>query len=104
MIPELPIAMLACARIGAIHSVVFAGFSSDALKDRINDSRAELLITADGSFRNTKVFPLKVNADTALKDCPTVKQSIIVKRANIQIDMGKNDIWWHDLMNDAGDV
>ena len=101
MIPELPIAMLACARIGAIHSVVFAGFSFDALKDRILDSKAELLITADGSFRNGKVFPLKDNADAALKECQTVKNVIVVKRANNNINLTDGrDFWWHDLVND----
>jgi acetyl-CoA synthetase len=100
MIPELPIAMLACARIGAIHSVVFAGFSSDALKDRINDSTAGLLITADGSFRNGKVFPLKDNADAALRECPSVKNLVIVKRAGNKINMADGrDFWWHDLIN-----
>ena len=101
MIPELPIAMLACARIGAIHSVVFAGFSSDALKDRIQDSKAELLITADGSFRNGKVFPLKENADAALKECPTIKDMVVVKRANNYINMQNGrDFWWQDLVNE----
>ena len=100
MIPELPIAMLACARIGAIHSVVFAGFSSDALKDRINDSTAGLLITADGSFRNGKVFQLKDNADAALRECPSVKNLVIVKRAGNKINMADGrDFWWHDLIN-----
>ena len=101
MIPELPIAMLACARIGAIHSIVFAGFSSDALKDRIQDSKAELLITADGSFRNGKVYPLKENADAALKECPTIKNVIVVKRADNKIEMTEDrDYWWHDLINE----
>ena len=101
MIPELPIAMLACARVGAIHSVVFAGFSSDALKDRIQDSKAELLITADGSFRNGKIFPLKDNADAALKDCPAVRNVIVVNRANNKIEMVKGrDFWWNDLINE----
>lgn len=101
MIPELPIAMLACARIGAIHSVVFSGFSSDALKDRVQDSKAELLITADGSFRNGKVFPLKDNADAALNECPTIKNVIVVKRANTKINMAKGrDYWWHELINE----
>ena len=100
MIPELPIAMLACARIGAVHSVVFAGFSSDALKDRVQDSKAELLLTADGSFRNGKVYPLKDNADTALKACPTIKNVIIVKRAGNNISIVNNrDQWWDDLIN-----
>ncbi|MBI2657887.1 acetate--CoA ligase [Candidatus Woesearchaeota archaeon] len=104
MIPELPIAMLACARIGAIHSVVFAGFSSDALKDRIQDSSAVLLITADGSFRNGKVFPLKDNADAALKECPSIKNVIVAKRANNGISMSDGrDFWWHELVNDAED-
>ncbi len=101
MIPQLPIAMLACARIGAIHSVVFAGFSSDALKDRIQDSSAEVLITADGSFRNGKVYPLKDNADAALKDCPTIKNVIVAKRAGNKIDMSNGrDYWMHELLND----
>ncbi len=102
MIPELPIAMLACARIGAIHSVVFAGFSSDALKDRIQDSQAELLITADGSFRNGKIIGLKDNADVALKECPTIKNVIVVKRANNQVNMQQNrDFWWNGLINES---
>ena len=102
MIPELPIAMLACARIGAIHSVVFAGFSSDALRDRIQDSKAELLITADGSFRNGKVYPLKDNADAALKECPAIKNVIVVKRANNRIDIQNGrDYWWHELINET---
>jgi len=102
MIPELPIAMLACARIGAVHSVVFAGFSSDALKDRVQDSKAELLLTADGSFRNGKVYPLKDNADTALKACPTIKNVIIVKRAGNNISIVNNrDHWWDELINES---
>lgn len=103
MVPELPIAMLACARIGAIHSVVFAGFSFDALKDRIQDSQAKLLVTADGSFRNQNVYPLKGNADAALKGCPTIKDVIVVKRAgNEIIMMGGRDYWWHELVNEHG--
>ena len=106
MIPELPIAMLACARIGAIHSVVFAGFSSDALKDRIQDSNAELLITADGSFRNGKIFPLKDNADAALKECPTIKNVIVAKRTGNKVGMmDGRDWWWTELVgeNDIND-
>src|SRR3989344_4844322 len=101
MIPELPIAMLACARIGAIHSVVFAGFSSDSLKDRIQDSNAQLLVTADGSFRNGKVVPLKENADITLKECPSIKNVVVVKRARNNVSMlnGK-DFWWDDLINE----
>ncbi len=103
MIPELPIAMLACARIGAIHSVVFAGFSSDALKDRIQDSNAELLVTADGSFRNGKIFPLKDNADAALKECQTIKNVVVVKRTKSSVNMQNGrDYWWHELINEDG--
>jgi acetyl-CoA synthetase len=102
MIPELPIAMLACARIGAIHSIVFGGFSSDALKDRIQDSSSVLLVTADGSYRNGKVFPLKENADTAVKECPTIKNVIVVQRTKTQVNMQKGrDFWWHDLASSA---
>jgi acetyl-CoA synthetase len=100
MIPELAIAMLACARIGVIHSIVFGGYSSDALKDRIQDSGAELLITADGSFRNHKVFPLKDNADEAVKECKKIKKVIVVKRTNNKVQMkNKRDHWLHDLIN-----
>jgi len=101
MIPELPIAMLACARIGAIHSVVFAGFSSDSLKDRIQDSNAQLLVTADGSFRNGKVVPLKENADITLKECPSIKNVVVVKmvRNNVSMLNGR-DFWWDDLINE----
>lgn len=103
MIPELPISMLACARIGAIHSVVFGGYSSDALKDRIQDSKAELLITSDGSFRNGKVYPLKDNADKAVEQCPTIKKVIVVKRAKNRIEMkGRRDYWFHELVSKKG--
>jgi len=103
MIPELPISMLACARIGAIHSVVFAGFSSDALKDRIQDSKAAVLITADGSFRAGKIFPLKENADNALKECPTIRSAIVVNRTNSKVGMQNGrDYWLHDLLNQKG--
>jgi len=97
MIPELAIAMLACARIGLIHSIVFGGFSSQSLKDRIQDCETKLVITSDGSFRNGKIIPLKQNADKALKNCPSVKKVIVVKRCKNKIAMKKSrDLWWHD--------
>ncbi|MCX8027501.1 MAG: acetate--CoA ligase [Thermodesulfovibrionales bacterium] len=100
MIPELPISMLACARIGAIHSVVFGGFSSQALKDRIQDCKAKLLITADRGVRGGRQVPLKANADTALQECPTVEKVVVVQRTS-GVDMEPNrDIWWHECMSD----
>jgi acetyl-CoA synthetase len=99
MIPELPIAMLACARIGAIHSVVFGGFSAEALRDRINDCEAKLLVTADGYYRSGKTVGSKVGADQALKECPSIKRVIVVKRMGIEIPFDKErDVWWHDEM------
>jgi len=99
MIPELPIAMLACARIGAVHSIVFGGFSADALKDRILDANATTLITTDGSFRSGKVIGLKSNADAALTSCPAVKTVIVYNRANAKADMKPGrDFWWHEEM------
>ncbi len=102
MIPELPISMLACARIGAIHSIVFGGFSSDSLRDRINDSQCKLLITSDASYRGAKVIPLKANADAAVKGAPSIEKIIVVNRANQQVPMEKGrDVWWHEEMKDA---
>ncbi|RLI89073.1 MAG: acetyl-coenzyme A synthetase, partial [Candidatus Altiarchaeales archaeon] len=99
MIPELPIAMLACAKIGAIHSVVFSGFSAKAFRQRVNDAEAKIAITVDGFYRRGKVIPLKESADEALKDAPSVEHLIVVKRAgnDIQID-GDRDIWWNELI------
>ncbi|RPI21452.1 MAG: acetate--CoA ligase, partial [Actinobacteria bacterium] len=101
MIPELPIAMLACARIGAVHSVVFGGFSADSLSDRINDARAKVLITQDGAWRRGTVTPLKANGDTALASCPSIEHTIVVRRTenNIDWDPGR-DLWYHDLVAD----
>jgi acetyl-CoA synthetase len=97
MIPELPMAMLACARIGAIHNVVFGGFSSEALRDRINDCGSKVLITADGYYRSGRIVPNKVNADEALKDCPEVEKVIVVKRLGIDVPFTKErDVWWHE--------
>ncbi len=99
MIAELSIAMLACARIGAIHSIVFGGFSAEALRDRIQDCGAKLLITADGYYRSGKNIGSKSNADAAMNECPTVKECIVVKRLGIDINMkAGRDIWWHDEM------
>ncbi len=99
MIPELPIALLACARIGAIHSIVFGGFSADALKDRILDASASMLITTDASYRSGKVIGLKNNADAALASCPTVKTVIVYNRTNTKVDMkAGRDCWWHEEM------
>ncbi len=102
MIPELTIAMLACARIGAIHSVVFAGFSAKALAERIVDAEAKVLITADGGYRAKKVINLKGVADEALKECPSVSSVIVVKRTGQQTGWNaKRDYWWHKEMEDA---
>lgn len=102
MIPELVISLLACARIGAIHSVVFGGFSPESLRDRINDSGVKLLITADGGYRRGQIIPLKHDADVALSDCPTVEHVIIVKRGDflLRVKEGR-DHWYHRLMQDA---
>jgi acetyl-CoA synthetase len=99
MIPELAISMLACARIGAIHSVVFGGFSADSLRDRVQDCGAKVLISCDGTFRGAKAVPTKDNADEALKECPTVETNIVVKRANVDIIWnGTVDTWYHEEM------
>ncbi len=99
MIPELPIAMLACARIGATHSIIFGGFSAEALKDRINDAQAKLVITADGGYRKGGAVPLKPHVDEALKSCPGVKHAIVCKRTGTPVAMdATRDRWWHDLM------
>ena len=106
MIPEAAIAMLACARIGAIHSVVFGGFSADSLKDRIIDAEAKLLVTADGGYRRGQVIPLKDTADRALKDTPSIRNVVVVRRRLItqepQVHMKPGrDHWYHELMQDA---
>ncbi|HRP51068.1 MAG TPA: acetate--CoA ligase [Candidatus Dojkabacteria bacterium] len=97
MVPELTFAVLACARIGAIHSVVFAGFSANSLKERINDSDCTLLITSDGLFRGEKTINLKEIADEALEQSPSIKNVIVLKRTGIEVNMMKGrDSWWHD--------
>lgn len=101
MIPELPIAMLACARIGAIHSVVFGGFSADALRDRITDAASNVLITADAGYRRGGLVPLKANADEALAQSPSIRHCVVVQRVGEAANIGwKNgrDQWWHELM------
>jgi acetyl-CoA synthetase len=99
MVLELPIAMLACARIGAIHSVIFGGFSAEALRDRILDCGSETLICCDGYYRGGRVIRSKDNADQALESCPDVRNVVVVKRADIGVPMKeRRDHWWHDLM------
>ena len=108
LIPEAAVAMLACTRIGAIHSVVFGGFSPESLRDRINDSKCKLLITADGGYRRGQVVPLKRNADKALEECPSIENVVVVLRrpgaggdeAFAHMKEGR-DHWWHRLMQDA---
>ncbi len=102
MIPQLVISMLACARIGAIHNVVFAGFSADALKERVNDSACKMVITSDASYRAGKTIPLKENVDRALADS-NVESVIVYNRAGSSITMKKGrDLWWHDEIKNAG--
>jgi len=99
MVPELVIAMLACARIGAIHSIVFAGFSAQSLSDRMIDAGATMLITADGGFRGNKITPLKAIADEAMEKCNCVKTAIVLKRTGVQIQMkAGRDIYWDDFL------
>ena len=100
MVPELAIAMLACARIGAIHSIVFAGFSATALADRIVDAEAKAVITSDGGFRGTKTIPLKSIVDDALKNCPSIEHAIVLKRTGEDINFEEGrDIWWDDVID-----
>ena len=102
MIPELPVAMLACTRIGAAHSVVFGGFSSDALRDRINDAEAKVLVTADGGWRRGAPVPLKANADAAIAETPSIEHVVVVRRTETGVSMAEGrDHWWHDLMEGA---
>jgi acetyl-CoA synthetase len=102
MIPEAAVAMLACARIGAAHSVVFGGFSSQSLSDRINDAEAKLLITADGGWRRGEVFPLKTQADEALKSTKSIEHVVVVKRGNNEVAMTPGrDVWYHEAMAKA---
>jgi len=102
MIPELAIAMLACARIGATHSVIFGGFSSDAVADRNNDAKAKVIVTADAGWRRGKEVPLKKTVDESLAKAATVEKVVVVKRTGCDVNMVPDrDHWWHDLMQDA---
>lgn len=101
MVPELPIAMLACARLGAIHSVVFSGFSTQALIDRVNDAQSKIIITADGGVRKGKLVELKKVIDESLTSTQLVKHVIVLRRAGNEIRMSPKDLWWHELMKGA---
>ncbi len=99
MTPELAIAMLACARIGAVHSVIFAGFSAEAIADRNHDAQAKVILTSDGLYRRGKVLPLKETVDTALAKSPTVKKCVVLKRVGNDVPMQTGrDVWWHELV------
>jgi acetyl-CoA synthetase len=105
MVPELAIALLACARIGVAHNVVFGGFSAEALRDRINDSKSRVLITQDGGYRRGAIVPLKTNADDALKGTPTIEKVVVYQRTGHDVDMMHGrDAWWHELMDLASPV
>ncbi len=105
MIPELAIAMLACARIGATHSVVFGGFAAVALRDRINDASAKLVVTADGGYRKGEVVSLKEKVDEAVKEAPSVQKVVVVQRTKTPVSLQEGrDFWWHDLMKSASNV
>ncbi len=103
MVPELSIAMLACARIGAVHSIVFGAFSAESLRDRINDSACKLLITQDTALRGTRSdIPMKANADAAVEVCPSIEKIVVVKRTGDAVDFdASRDIWWHEAMETA---
>jgi acetyl-CoA synthetase len=99
MVPELVISMLACARIGAIHSVIFSGFSSQSIIDRVNDAESRIIITADGGYRRGKIIPLKKIVDEAVKQTPTIEKVIVVKRTHEDIEFDEKDMWLEDLVN-----
>lgn len=105
MVPELPVAMLACARLGAAHSIVFGGFSADALRDRINDAGAKVLITCDGAWRAGSVVPLKDYADLATADTPSIEHVVVVRRTGHEVAMRQGvDLWWHELVEPQPEV
>jgi acetyl-CoA synthetase len=99
MVPELPVAMLACARIGATHSVVFGGFAAEALRDRINDAEAKVLVTGDGAWRRGATVPLKENADVAVAECPSIRHVVVVKRTGQEVAWNpERDVWYHEAV------
>ena len=101
MIPELAISMLACSRIGAVHSIVFGGFSADSLRDRINDSKCKLLVTQDSGYRGAKPLPMKTTSDRAVEGTPSIENIIVVRRTGGDVAMGGKDLWWHEEMDKA---
>ena len=104
MIPEAVFSMLACARLGAMHSVVFGGFSAEALRSRVNDAEAKVVITSDGQYRRGKPLPLKANVDEALREAPSVEHVLVVKRTNIDVDWTDGrDKWWDDVVSNQSD-
>ena len=104
MVPEVAVAMLACARIGAVHTVVFGGFSAESLRDRINDAQANVLVTANGGYRRGTVVPLKRNVDDALRETPGVRHVVVLERTKDAVPMQQGrDAWWHDLMARAAE-
>jgi acetyl-CoA synthetase len=105
MVPEAAIAMLACARVGVVHTVIFGGFSSEAIKDRVNDCKARVIITADGGWRRGKIIELKAGVDRAIEGTPSVEKVIVLRRTNHGVTMADGrDVWWHDLMSAASPV
>src|SRR5512132_4181979 len=100
MVPEAAIAMLACARIGAVHSVIFGGFSSQAIADRVEDAKSDIIITADGGRRRGQVVPLKANVDAALQKTSRVKKVVVYKHTGAACDLvAGRDVWWSDVVN-----
>lgn len=104
LVPEAAVVMLGCARIGATHSVVFGGYSSEALKDRINDAECKVVVTADGGYRRGSVIPLKKNVDEAIKECPSVEKVVVLQRTKNDVEWDANrDVWYHDITKDASE-